>query len=525
MTKRRTSERPRVSRAAGPKVSDRLLAASLRGLSEGAVLYSAGRDGGLTIEFANEAFCAMVGQPAGALAGQPHGIVHTDPAALARLREWVKGGMRPGVFSDEGDLVGPGRRSLFAAWSLSAIPARGERRRRVVGCYRDVTDRRHFEEALMHAQRLDAVGRMAGGVAHDFNNLISVINGYCQILLERAAGNDGLVQPLNEILRAGQKAATLTRQLLALGRRQPMESRVIDLNSLLAENREVLERVLGDAGVLECSLAEGSLLVRADPDQLQQVMLNLTLNARDALRAKGRVKITTAVRDVKVGPGERPGEGVAPGRYALLSVEDNGMGMDADTLAHLFEPFFTTKGPGKGSGLGLALAYGVVRQSGGHISVHSRLLIGSTFEILLPLVEDARTDGATPLRGGPTASRGNEQILLIESDDVVGKMASGMLASEGYRVFLARDAIEGERLVAGQKIRVDVLVAEVGADGVSRRLLRRLREQQPSMRLLCTHGGGPAGRRQAKEARCQAELPKPFAMSELLQAVRALIDR
>ena len=521
MKKKRPRSRPRASGVL--RVPDALLASSLRGLGEGVVVFSADKDGGLRIDYANDQFCKMVGQPVGALAGQSHLVFHTDPLALARLKEWIRAGMKPGLFTDEGDLIGPGGRSLFAAWSLCRVRTPGGGKRTVVGCYRDITEKRHFEEALIHAQRLDAVGRMAGGVAHDFNNLISVINGYCQILLERAAGRDDVVQPLNEILRAGQKAATLTRQLLALGRRQHLSSRVIDLNALISENRDMLARVLGDAGTLEWSLSNGALLVRADPDQLQQVLLNLTLNARDALRDKGRVMIATSVREV-TGAEECGHEHIPAGRYALLSVADNGTGMDAETLAHLFEPFFTTKEPGKGSGLGLALSYGVVRQSGGRIAVHSALLVGSTFEILLPLVEGARAEAGQIVLSGSTSAHGNEQVLLIEGDDVVGKMAAGMLASESYRVFLAHDSREADQVLAEQKLKVDVFVAEIGGDAACQRLVRRLRKAQPAMRVLCTHGCGercPLG----SGAACEATLPKPFAMSELLQAVRVLIDR
>lgn len=497
-----------------------LLAAALRAQSEGVFIAERGGGArGLKIVFVNESFCSITGHAAHELVGQPHGMLHADGGEVARLRRWLRSA-RPGrPLVGDGFLVRGDGRTISAAWSFDPLfNARG-RITHVVATYRDQTEKRQMHEALVHAQRLDAVGRLAGGVAHDFNNLLSVINGYCEMLAAHVSANPQAVREVAEIHNAGRKAAALTQQLLAFSRRQPLNARVINLNTLVRDNAEILRRFLAQAGELELDLADGLANVRTDPAQFQQVLLNLVLNARDALRKNGQIVVSTANREIKAGQNRRATD-TPPGRYVALTVIDNGTGMDADTQKHLFEPFFTTKPEGKGTGLGLALVYGVVQQSGGYISVRSSLLVGSTFEILLPAVSDPVNEPApavTPL----TSVRGSETVVLIEDDEVVRKMVAGILTADGYRVTDAKSFGEIAREKAPSRP-VQLLIANLAGDGEKH--ARRLLESNASLRVLCTSQQDFKLPVSWLPPERQAIIHKPYALSELLRAARTLLD-
>ncbi len=500
-----------------------LLAAALHSLDEGIVVARRGAAaGGLEILFANAVFCAMTGYPESALRGRRHGLLHGEKTDVAKIVSWQRTA-RPGQsFAGEGYLRRKDGGVLHAAWNFSLIPASRGRAVHVVATYRDTTEKRRLQEALLHAQRLDAVGRLAGGVAHDFNNLLSVINGYCQIMASQVADQPPLLKGIDVIHRAGQKAAALTRQLLAFGRREPLKARVINLNRLVHGNADILSRMLGESGRLKLALARNIGQVRTNPVQFQQVLLNLVLNARDALRANGQVVIRTARRNVRSGLNRRATD-AAPGRYVCLSVSDNGIGMDAETQRQLFEPFFTTKPEGEGTGLGLSLVYGVVEQSGGFITVKSELGAGSTFEILLPETNEPaeppeRTAAIAPL----PSTRGHESVLLIEKDDLLRKMVAGILTADGYHVAATRSPAAARREARHLPKPAQLLIASLTREG--EKLARALQAAEPNLRILCT-----TGRERApalgwlKRRRC-AYLPKPYALSELLKRARALLD-
>jgi two-component system cell cycle sensor histidine kinase/response regulator CckA len=522
--KKRPARRTVSSRDRVPAASTLLLAAALRAQNDG-VFIAGSQLGprGLKILFVNTSFCAMTGYTASRLIGRAHGILHVEKSDLDRLRRWLPAA-RPGQsLGGEGYVVRPDRSILYAAWNFDPVcDARG-RVKHVVATYRDTTEKRRLQEALVHSQRLDAVGRLAGGVAHDFNNLISVINGYCQILAGQIADNPQALREVEEIHKAGQKAATLTRQLLAFGRRQPMNSRVINLNHVVRDNHEILQRLLGTAGRLAPQLDPELGNIRADPAQIQQVLLNLVINARDALRDNGCVTISTANREIPPGLNRRLSD-TPPGRYVLLSVGDNGTGMDADTQAHLFEPFFTTKDEGKGTGLGLALVYGVVQQSGGFITVRSTLLVGSTFEILLPLVQEPAERASTPSLPSLPATRGHETVLLVEEDAVVSKMVAGILTADGYRVLTARHPGQALREAQREGQPVQLLIAPFNILGSeSEKLARAMHVARPGLRVLNT-GTVESPPLVWLAPQHQTSLPKPFALSELLKAARKLLD-
>jgi len=500
---------------------DTLLAAALRAQSEGVFIAEVGRSSdGLRIVFVNESFCAMTGHEARELIGQSHGLLHADRKEVGRLQRWLRMARRGEPLVGEGFLVRGDGALVSAAWSFDPLGDEEGRVTHVVATYRDQTEKRRLQDALVHAQRLDAVGRLAGGVAHDFNNLLSVINGYCEILAAQVAANPQAMREVAEIHHAGRKAAALTRQLLAFSRRQPFHARVLNLSALVRENGAILQRLLGRAGELRLELSAELANVRTDATQFQQVVLNLVLNARDALRANGCIVVSTANRMIDAAQSRRSPE-LPRGRYVALTISDNGSGMDAETKKHLFEPFFTTKPEGKGTGLGLALVYGVVQQSGGFISVQSEVRVGSTFEILLPTVSEP-LDELPPSVAPLPSLRGTESVVLIEDDDVVCKMVAGILTTDGYRVTAGKTLADWERQQGKKAGVVHLLIMPMGGDGEkgARRLLRKNRD----MRLLCMgHAGAkrPVTWLAPERQRC---IHKPFALSELLGTARRLLD-
>jgi PAS domain S-box-containing protein len=496
-----------------------LLAAALRAQSEGVFIAERRpRAAGLRIIFANDSFCAMTGYTAAQLVGRAYRLLHTDRAEIDRLVESLPKNVRESPATGDGFIVRADGATISAAWSFDPIwNARG-RVTHVVATYRDQTEKRRLQEALVHSQRLDAVGRVAGGVAHDFNNLLSVINGYCEMLAAHVASNPQALHEVTEIHQAGRKAAALTQQLLAFSRRQPLNARVINLNDLVRDNAEILRRLVGDAGRIDYELGENLANARTDPAQFQQVLLNLVLNARDALRGKGRIMVTTENRLIASGKNRRMTD-TPPGKYVALTVSDNGTGMDAETQKHLFEPFFTTKT--QGTGLGLALVYGVVQQSGGFLTVNSAMLVGSTFEVLLPATSVPVDETPTTVSPLPSV-RGSESVLLVEKDDVVRKMVAGILTADGYRVTALKTFSERPGDDAPQTRPTQLLIASLAGEG--EKFARQLHDGQPDLRLLCTGNlDGKLSVDWLKQDR-QASLSKPYALSELLGAARKLLD-
>jgi two-component system, cell cycle sensor histidine kinase and response regulator CckA len=511
---------PSSSRNSARRVPAALLADALRAQSEGVFIAErTKRPGTLKIIFVNESFCTMIGREAADLVGLAHETLHANSLDLADLRRWLTRAKPGQPLVGEGFLIRGDGSTISAAWSFAPLFNSRDKLTHVVATYRDQTEKRRLQEALVHAQRLDAVGRLAGGVAHDFNNLLSVINGYCEMLAAHVAANPQALREVAEIHHAGRKAAALTQQLLAFSRRQPLNARIINLNTLVEENAEILRRLLGTAGRLELDLAKDLANVRTDPAQFQQVLLNLVLNARDALRNHGHIVVVTQNREIKPGHNRRPTD-TPPGRYVALTVMDNGTGMDTETQKHLFEPFFTTKPEGRGTGLGLALVYGVVQQSGGHISVRSAPLMGSTFEVLLPATHE-RVMESPPVVAPLPSLRGTESVLLIEADDVVRKMVAGILTADGYGVVAAKSFAAGLRDIPRGRA-VQLLIAPLAGD--DEKAARRLLESQPDLRILCTSQSDVDMPLSWLPRDRQSCINKPYALSQLLRAARKLLD-
>ncbi len=517
---------PRRARKRRPVVSLETLSAALHAQTAGVLIVQiAPAKTAPKIVFANPSFCQLAALTASQLLGKSPNRFHPDATDRDRIRDWGRHARRGDSLAGEGRFQRPDGNSIYISWTFDPLCARDGRATHVVGTYRDLTEARVAQEALAHDQRLEAVGRLAGGVAHDFNNLISVINGYCEIVAARLAADADSVRDITEIHNAGRKAAALTQQLLAFSRQRASRPEVVNLNDLVVVQEQSLRALLKDTSgaVLHVELAPSLWNARIDPSQLQEVLRHLVLNARDALRPAGRILVATANREIPAGNAEQKFAGAASGRVVALRVSDNGVGMDAETQKHLFEPFFTTKSEGKGTGLGLALAYGVVHQSGGTIHAHSAPDVGTTFEILLPAVDLPLTAALQSSPANSAAStRGHETILLIEADDVLRKMVGGILTADGYRVLTAANAAEASQVAAGMPTPVELIMINAARD--ARRLARRLATLNPSLRVLHVSARGPAPALPWLPPSQHAALAKPFALSELLRAARQLLD-
>ncbi|MCF3651377.1 ATP-binding response regulator [Synoicihabitans lomoniglobus] len=501
-----------------------LLAGVFQSLSEG-VLIAAPDFGpaGFRIEHVNDALCQISGYTATELIGQGHAKLHVERSDVKAQRHWHSATEQPETHSDEGFLHTKAGKAVFVAWTFSWLADEHGRRAHVIITYRDMTANRRLQDALVHSQRLDAVGRLAGGVAHDFNNLLSVINGYCEILHQTVGENEKAQREIQEIHQAGHQASALVRQLLAFGRRQALDPRVISPNRLVRENTDILSRLLGDERSFELSLAEEVGNIRVDPTQMQQVLLNLVINARDATPAGGRIIVTTENRTVAPALNRRITD-MQPGNYVVLTVNDNGCGMDEATQTVLFEPFFTTKEAGVGTGLGLALVYGIVRQSGGHIFVRSKQGVGTTFEIFLPRSEEDASPAIGSLAPLPV-TRGRETLLIVEADHVVRKMIAGIFTADGYDVMDAPSAATAIVGVKHRQTTVHLIIADhTESSGEMERMIKTLHENHRGLRVLCTPNRDDASALPWLSGSHQSILPKPFALSTLLQDVRKLLD-
>jgi len=357
---------------------------------------------------------------------------------------------------------------------------------RLIGSVQDITERKLLEEQLRQSQKMEAVGRLAGGIAHDFNNLLTAIIGYGELMLRRLAPADPLQRNVHEIRKAAERAASLTRQLLAFSRKQVLQPRVVILNAVAGEMEKMLRRLIGEDVQLVLELDEDLGRVKVDPGQMEQVVLNLALNARDAMPAGGRLLIRTSNAALDQ-PLRLERFEVPAGRYVTLRVADTGVGMDARTRSHIFEPFFTTKEPGKGTGLGLATVYGIVKQSEGYVLVESLPGRGSTFDIYLPRV-DAAADPTFEDADGDVLG-GSETVLLVEDEEAVRALAREILEDLGYTVIEAASPAAALDCAESLGRRIDLVLTDVVMPGMSgRQMLERLRLQHPGVRVLYMSG-------------------------------------
>ncbi|MBL0350586.1 MAG: response regulator [Elusimicrobia bacterium] len=388
---------------------------------------------------------------------------------------------------------------------------------------RDIDDRKRLEEQVRQAQKMEAVGRLAGGVAHDFNNLLTAITGYSDLLLRSLDRMDPRRADVEEIKETAARAATLTQQLLAFSRRQITQPTVLDLNHVVSNLEKMLRRLIGEDIQLKTVLAPNIHRVRADLGQMEQIIINLGVNSRDAMPEGGKLAIETS--NVEIRSGAKNARDIPPGQYAVISVTDTGCGMDPKILNHLFEPFFTTKEKGHGTGLGLSTVYGIVQQSAGHIRVQSAPGEGTTFWIYLPRVEEP----VVPADKSPETDeffKGNETVLLAEDDRTVRTLAVRILRQSGYRVMEASSGEEALRLMEETATPIDLLVTDVVMNGISGpELAKRVNQRLPGVKILYLSGYMESDmRNDILKGVASSFLGKPFRPRDLVQRVRETLD-
>jgi PAS domain S-box-containing protein len=458
--------------------------------------------GGADIVAASAALAALFGHDARSLAGANTRVffgAHTEPGLLRQEQpDFARAGLH-----GQGWLHRRDGSAFFGEWRFTPLDGGG----RLIGVYRDLTEHNRLQQALVHSQQLDTVGQLSGGMAHDLNNLLSVVNGMCEVAVNHLDQPAEAKRNLQEAHRAGQRAADITRQLLEFSRRREVAPRVINFNTLTREIADILRRALGEDIVLELRLATGLGNARIDPTQVQRALLNLCLNARDAMPEGGTLAIRTA-NQARAG---RPG--------VALSVRDTGHGMDAATRARIFEPFFTTKP--HGTGLGLANVRQFFNAAGGDVTVESEPGRGATFEVWLPETPET-VDTLSPVAGTPLAAmQGHERILLIESDAVLRPMLTGLLNAQGYRV---REAATLAAATAATAQAVPELVILHSTSRKAAAFLASLHARNPLLRVLSLDTALPSEAKPALPPRALAHLPKPFPLHTFLRTVRLHLD-
>ena len=481
-------------------------------------MYTVDADG--NVRSWNPAAANLYGWSAAEVIGGPISVIAQDHASQRDIQERVfRGETLRGIETTKRRKDG-----TAVTVSMAAAPLH-ESSGRITGAMliaADLTEMRRLEVQYRQAQKMEAVGRLAGGIAHDFNNILTAILGTSGLVLEDVAIDPRTRLDVQEIEKAAKRAAGLTRQLLVFSRQQVLEPRILDLNAVVVDMERMLGRLIGEDVELHTQLAPAVGAVQADPGQLQQAIMNLVVNARDAMPGGGRVTIETA--DVELDPRQLEAHSLTqPGKYVLLAVHDTGVGMDAATKARLFEPFFTTKEPGRGTGLGLATVYSIVKQSGGYIWAYSEPGHGTTFKVYLP-----RVDG-TPEKISQTPATfavGSETVLVVEDQAEVRALTTRILEARGYTVLEAASADDALRLADGNAKRIDLLLTDVVMPGMNgRELAERLAAQRRDLNVLFVSGyTGEAIRQHGLLESGAAFLQKPFSPDVLARKVRDVLD-
>lgn len=449
-------------------------------------------------------------------------FIHPDYHGLVRERIRALESGKPVPLSEEKIVRLDGR---LVDVEISASPFLEDGVPAVQIVCRDISDRKTLEAQFQQAQKMEAVGKLAGGVAHDFNNLLTVILGFSAFLEAQLPATDPMKGSILEIKKAGERAAHLTRQLLAFSRKAVVEPKVLDLNALVADTEKMLQRLIGEDIRLTATFDPALGRVRADAGQIEQVIVNLAVNARDAMPQGGELAIAT--RNVELGDDYAMlHPQVKPGRYVMLSVRDNGSGMSQETKAHIFEPFFTTKGPGKGTGLGLATVYGIITQSGGHLEVDTELGQGTSFNVYLPLVDVCRTTSDSAF-GTKIVPHGKETILIVEDEGEVRAVTRLALQALGYTVLEAVNGDQAIRVCERHGAPIHLLVTDVVMPGMGgQQVAERVAACKPGMRVLFVSGyTDDAVVRHGVLTSEVAFLQKPFTHASLGRKVREVLDQ
>jgi PAS domain S-box-containing protein len=475
------------------------------------------------IEYVNPKFTRVTGYSLEEAVGNTPALLksgHTPAGTYKELWETVKAGNEwQGEFQN---LKKNGEPHWVIA-SISPIRDGNGKITHFVGVQEDITERRRVESQLVQAQKMEGIGQLVSGVAHDFNNLLTGIVGFADLSLGMIAEDDPLRVNLQQISKAGESAMSLTRQLLTFSRQQPLPPRIIDLNEVIVGFEKLLRRTISEDVELVTNLAPNPEFVNADPSQVEQILVNLAVNARDAMPGGGRLTVETADVDLEETSLSEELD-LAPGRYVTLTVADTGRGMDEATSQRVFEPFFTTKSRGRGTGLGLSTVYGIVKQGVGHIEVDSTPGEGTSFRVFLPLADDP-VIVAEQGEQHEVVRTGNERVLLVEDDALVRTFAVKLLKQSGYRVSEAESATRA--LDIGRDQPFDLLITDVvmpGMNGVE--LADRLTVERPEMKVLFLSGYADHEIIEKRVLESDATfLAKPFAVDEFVRAVRGLLDR
>jgi PAS domain S-box-containing protein len=502
------------------EAESRLLSAALNAAADAVVI----TDRAGTIVWVNPAFTAVTGYS-------------TEEAVGRNPRDLVKSGVHPPEFFAalwntilagevwRGEVTNRRKDGRLYPEEMSITPvgnASGEIAH-FVAIKRDLTAEKRMQAQFLQAQKMESVGLLAGGVAHDFNNLITTINVTADLAAVRLRDDDQLREEFGRIREAGERAAALTRQLLAFSRKQIMAPEALSLGAVATGMQDMLQRLLGEDITLTVSAADGTAGVMADRGQIEQVVMNLAVNARDAMPTGGALTIRTDVVELD-GTFAATHPSVQPGPHVLLMASDTGIGMDEATQARIFEPFFTTKEPGKGTGLGLATVYGIVKQSGGSIWVHSTPGKGTTFEVYLPRISDVQP--RAEVRPTPRAMRGTETVLLVEDEEVLRTLSRRLLEMAGYTVLTAGSGDEALSLIARHHGSVHLVLTDVVMPGISGlELAARLATSHPGLKVLYTSGyTDDVILRHGLLDRTAHFIGKPYSMKDLTSKVRDVLD-
>lgn len=491
-------------------------------------IFEASRDGIVVehneiITFANQSYARIFGYERPAeLLGSHISVVQSaenNEQMLEFGRRRLRGEPTPAVYEFKGRRKDGAIIDLEASVSTDKIAEDFY----IITVVRDVAERKKMEDHLRQSQKIEAVGKLAGGVAHGFNNLLTAILGYCELLRSELSGKEAGLSYLSEIKKAGDRAAMLTSQLLAFSRKQVLTPQLLDLHKSVVDMQEILRRLIGESHKLVIGGTPSLGCVNADPGQITQVIMNLALNARDAMSDGGTLTIETSNKNLQ--PDEAKRMSLLPGPYIVLRVSDTGCGMDTTVQAHVFEPFFTTKDQGKGTGLGLATVYGIVKQTGGGISFHSELGVGTTFEIYLPQIEkraESRPKNETKTR----APQGSETVLLVEDEEPIRKLVGRSLVRLGYRVLEAQDAAQALRISERHPDPIQLLLTDVRMPQMTGlELAQRLTALRPNLKVVYMSGHVErADGDQGLLSSTGAFLQKPFTPAALAQTIREVLD-